>query len=199
MGNRISKVFTTTGDDGTTGLGDGSRVPKYNLRINAIGDVHETNTTIGLVRATLPMKHDRCAKMLERIQNVLFDLGGELSMPGYSIIGKNDVEELEEEMIKLNEHLEPIKNFILPAGSELVARLHHASAVCRRAERSVVQLDNSQKAQKDELGRPMAHHLNPQTLHYLNRLSDYLFTLARYYARYFGEGDVLWSPKPKPE
>lgn len=198
MGNRISKVFTKTGDDGTTGLGDGSRVPKYSLRIEAIGDVHETNTTLGLVRASLPMKHDRCAKTLERIQNVLFDLGGELSIPGYTIIEEDDVRQLEEEITVLNEHLEPLKNFILPAGSEVVSRLHHASAVCRRAERSTARLKNSLQAHKDELGRLRAEQLNEHTLHYLNRLSDYLFTLARYYAKYDG-GDVLWSPKPKPE
>lgn len=181
MGNRLSKIVTKTGDDGTTGLGDGSRVLKSSDRMEVIGDVDELNTCLGLVMAEMDRQHlIEGFNMLRMIQHRLFDLGGELSVPDYTILGENEVDDLEAETTLLNDRLSPLKNFILPGGSEVVTRLHHARAVCRRAERSFVRLAENE-------------HVNREAGKYINRLSDYLFVLARVHAN---GRDVLWEPKP---
>jgi cob(I)alamin adenosyltransferase len=178
MGNRLSKIYTRTGDDGSTGLGDGSRVAKDDARIEAIGAVDELNCTIGLVLcATLP---DEIRTCLLDVQHRLFDLGGELSIPGYTLIGAHHVTVLEARLDRLNENLPALQDFILPGGTGAAARCHLARAVCRRAERRVI-----------TLGRTAS--LNASSLHYLNRLSDLLFVMARYLNRQAGEPDVLWQ------
>lgn len=181
MGNRLSKIVTRTGDDGTTGLGDGSRIVKSHPRMQAIGDVDELNCVIGLALGVLTNSEAIGYDFLVAIQNRLFDLGGELSIPGYFILDEDDVLVIEDEAERLNANLPYLKNFILPGGSELVARIHHARAVARRAERSVVELSNIEP-------------INEEGRKYLNRLSDYLFVLARVHAN---GNDVLWVPKEK--
>src|SRR5262245_24623516 len=172
MGNRLSTIVTRTGDSGTTGLGDGSRVPKDSARIEAIGTVDELNSTIGLLRA-LPGLPADIASLLLRIQHDLFDLGGELAVPGYSAITQAHVDALEEAVERCNEDLPPLKEFILPGGSEAAARCHLARTVARRAERrcwTQANLDGTQTI----------------ALVYLNRLSDLLFVMARVLARQAG-------------
>jgi len=172
MGNRLS------GDDGTTGLGDGARIPKDDARIEALGAVDELNSTIGLLRdAAVPGDIDT---VLSAIQHHLFDLGGELSIPGYQLIKAEAVDHLEAELDRLNAELEPLKEFILPGGTSAAAWCHLARSVCRRAERRVVSLNR--EAQQADTPR-----------HYLNRLSDYLFVLSRYLNKAAGRGDVLWN------
>jgi cob(I)alamin adenosyltransferase len=178
MGNRLTKIYTRTGDDGSTGLGDGARVAKDAARIEAIGAVDELNCVIGLVLcADLPA--ERRAGLLD-IQHRLFDLGGELSIPGHRLLEETHVSGLEQTLDALNAGLEPLRDFILPGGSLAAARCHHARAVCRRAERRVVTLGRSAP-------------VNPAGLHYLNRLSDLLFVLARHLNRAAGNPDVLWQ------
>jgi cob(I)alamin adenosyltransferase len=178
MGNRLSRIYTRTGDDGSTGLGDGSRVTKDDARIESIGAVDELNCTIGLVLcAALP---DDIRGCLLDVQHRLFDLGGELSIPGHTLIGAQHVTALETILDRLNADLAPLQDFILPGGSEAAVRCHFARAVCRRAERRVF-----------TLGR--AARINTCSLHYLNRLSDLLFVLARHLNRQAGEPDVLWQ------
>ncbi len=199
MGNRLSKIVTKTGDDGTTGLGDGSRTLKSSVRIQAIGDVDELNCVIGLVLVELNKSVSyHYEKMTSRqdepsyiypvgyqelveIQHRLFDLGGELSIPDHVIIDEDDVDHLGNLAEEWNAKLPYLKNFILPGGSELVARLHHARAVCRRAERYFVQVSNFEV-------------VNKYSRQYLNRLSDLLFVLARVHSK---GNEVLWSPKEK--
>jgi cob(I)alamin adenosyltransferase len=178
MGNRLSKIYTRTGDDGSTGLGDGSRVAKDDVRIEAIGAVDELNCTIGLVLCeTLP---DDIRACLVDVQHCLFDLGGELSIPGYTLLGAHHVTALETFLDELNNEMPALKEFILPGGSDAAARCHLARAVCRRAERRVI-----------TLGRTAT--LNAAGLHYLNRLSDLLFVMARHLNRQAGVPDVLWQ------
>jgi len=177
MGHRLSKIYTRTGDKGTTGLGDGSRVEKDNLRVGAFGTVDELNSTVGLVLATeLPAS---IRSILNRVQHELFDLGGELCMPGTVLIPGSYVDGLEADLDKLNENLPPLKDFILPGGSESAARCHLARTVCRRAERRVVALA------RDE-------DVNEATIRYLNRLSDFLFVAARVIVRADDGSEVLW-------
>jgi len=177
MGNRLSKIYTRTGDKGTTGLGDGSRVDKDNLRVEAFGTVDELNSTVGLVlAANLPVN---VQTILNRVQHELFDLGGELCVPGTTLIPGHYVEGIEAELDLLNADLPPLKDFILPGGSESAARCHLARTVCRRAERRVITLA------RDE-------DVNPVTIRYLNRLSDFLFVAARVLARADGGSEVLW-------
>lgn len=177
MGNRLSKIYTRTGDDGTTGLGDGSRIPKDDARVEAMGAVDELNSTVGLIRTeTLP---DETEAFLSDVQHNLFDLGGELSIPGYQLVGAQAVDELEKELDRLNAGLDPLKNFILPGGTRAAAWCHLARSICRRAERRVVTL--SRGTEQSDIGR-----------RYLNRLSDYLFVLARHLNKSAGEPDVLW-------
>lgn len=178
MGNRLTKIYTRTGDGGTTGLADGSRVAKDAPRIEAIGAVDELNSVLGVLLAeSLPQAARAC---LENVQNDLFDLGGELSVPGHSIMTKAHVERLERELDGFNASLPPLKEFILPAGSRAAALAHVARTVCRRAERRLVAL-----ARKHKVPPPMRA--------YLNRLSDLLFVLARALNRAEGRPDVLWQ------
>ncbi|MBS1269078.1 MAG: Cobalamin adenosyltransferase [Gammaproteobacteria bacterium] len=178
MGNRLSKIYTRTGDDGSTGLGDGSRIEKDDPRVVTMGAVDELNSTLGLIRTEkLPPDID---EVLSDIQHNLFDLGGELSIPGYRLIDAKAIETLEEELDKLNSGLEPLKEFILPGGTRAAAWCHLARSVCRRAERCVVALTRETK--RTEIPR-----------RYLNRLSDYLFVLARYLNKAAGSPDVQWN------
>lgn len=179
MGHRLSRIYTRTGDDGSTGLGDGSRVPKDSLRVEAYGTVDELNSHIGLLRAELPAGHAAQA-LLSRIQHELFDLGGELCIPGYSLIKEEGIDRLEAGIDTLNETLPPLKDFILPGGNRAASLAHVARTVCRRAERRVHTL----AGQEDISGLG---------LKYLNRLSDYLFVLARVLARENGGTEVLWQ------
>jgi cob(I)alamin adenosyltransferase len=178
MGNRLSKIYTKTGDDGTTGLGDGTRVAKDSARVNAYGTVDEANSTIGLLLAAqLP---DDVRDLLTRVQHQLFDLGGELCIPGHAAISDDDVEALERRLDHYNDDLPPLKDFILPGGGEAAARCHVARTVVRRAERETVALSRHEA-------------VRPQAIRYLNRLSDLLFVLARVLARASGHGEVLWD------
>jgi cob(I)alamin adenosyltransferase len=180
MGNRLSKIFTRTGDKGTTGLGDGSRVAKDDARIEAIGAVDELNSLLGLLLThdlPEPLRDD-----LTRIQHELFDLGGELCIPGHTLIKAEAVARLEKRIELLNEDLPPLKEFILPGGSPAAAACHIARAVCRRAERRVVTLARQAT-------------LNEHLQIYLNRLSDLLFVIARILARRDGQDEKQWQHK----
>lgn len=177
MGNRLSKIYTRTGDKGETGLGDGSRVDKDSLRVEAYGTVDEVNSAVGLVLAAdLPAPVRDC---LTRVQHELFDLGGELCMPGYTLVPDSYVEGLEASLDAFNEDLPPLKDFILPGGSEAAARCHIARTVARRAERRVISLSHNEA-------------VNEISIRYLNRLSDLLFVIARVLARHDGGSEVLW-------
>lgn len=178
MGNRLSKIYTRTGDDGTTGLGDGSRVAKDSARVTAYGTVDEANSAIGLVLACkVP---ENIESLLVGVQHQLFDLGGELCIPGHSAIADADIDRLEQALDELNADLPALKDFILPGGGLAAAHCHLARTVCRRAERETVTL---------------SHHdaVRPQAIRYLNRLSDLLFVIARVLARDSGHGEVLWK------
>jgi cob(I)alamin adenosyltransferase len=178
VGNRLSKIYTRTGDDGTTGLGDGSRVAKDSARVAAYGTVDEANSCIGLVLATdIP---DDVRALLVSVQHQLFDLGGELCIPGHAAIFEADIERLEKSLDAFNDPLPPLKDFILPGGGEAAARCHVARTVVRRAERETVTL-----ARHDAV--------RAEAVRYLNRLSDLLFVLARVLARASGHGEVLWN------
>ncbi|KXU90616.1 cobalamin adenosyltransferase [Caballeronia megalochromosomata] len=183
MGHRLSKIATRTGDDGTTGLGDGSRVSKDDARIAAIGDVDELNSCIGVLLCE-PMPSDVRAA-LTQIQNDLFDLGGELSIPGHSMIQTSHLARLDAWLEEYNATLPPLKEFILPGGSRAAALAHVARTVCRRAERAIV-----------ALGRIETAGVNEAPRRYVNRLSDLMFVLARVLNRADGGVDVLWdSPR----
>lgn len=184
MGNRLTKIYTKTGDAGTTGLGINERIAKDSLRIQAIGDIDELNSVLGLAAEAVtdqPAIFDE----LRQIQHDLFDLGGELAMPGHSLLDETIVDELEQRIDAHNAELEPLKNFILPGGSEANARLHVARSVCRRAERSVVSF-NDAEAQPHRLAQT-----------YLNRLSDYFFVLSRSILKHQGGEEVLWQTRHK--
>jgi cob(I)alamin adenosyltransferase len=178
MGNRLSKIATRTGDKGTTGLGDGSRVDKDSLRVHAMGDVDELNSHIGvLLCEDLPAAlHEE----LRAIQHDLFDLGGELSIPGYTLITEAQVAQLDALLEKYNADLAPLKDFILPGGSRAAAVAHVCRTVCRRAERAIVSLSK-------------ADRINEAPRQYMNRLSDLLFVLARVLNRDAGGKDVQWK------
>ena len=177
MGNRLSKIYTRTGDKGTTGLGDGSRVDKDNLRVEAYGTVDELNSATGLLLAAeLPEEVRTC---LVRTQHELFDLGGELCMPGYTLVPDEYVTGLENDLDSFNENLPPLKDFILPGGSESAARCHLARTIARRAERRLVSLSREED-------------INEVSIRYLNRLSDLLFVIARVLARHDGGAEVIW-------
>ena len=178
MGNRLSKIATRTGDDGSTGLGDGSRTAKNSLRVHAMGDVDELNSHLSVL-----LCEDVPAALREEllsIQHDLFDLGGELCIPGYSMVTEEHVARLDGWLEKYNADLPALQEFILPGGSRAAALAHVCRTVCRRAERSVI-----------ALGHAEALHAHPQ--HYLNRLSDLLFVLARVLNRHAGGSDVLWD------
>ena len=183
---KLNKIYTRTGDQGDTGLADGSRIPKNHVRAQAIGDVDELNCAIGV--AIGAVANDEIRAMLGAIQNELFDLGADIATPGDDFapsdmalrIVQAQIDRIEREIDRMNENLEPLRSFILPAGAGGVAELHLARAVARRAERSAV-----------AASREVA--LNPLALIYLNRLSDWLFVAARFVAAKRG-GDVLWQP-----
>ena len=179
MGNRLSKIYTRTGDDGTTGLGDGSRVAKDSLRVAAYGTTDELNSTIGMVLAADGVP-DAVREALVQVQHDLFDLGGELCIPGMEMVHDDDIERLEQVLDGFNAGLPALKEFILPGGGMAAACCHLARTVCRRAERKVVSLAH-------------AESVRPQVARYLNRLSDLLFVLARVLARASGHGEVLWQ------
>ncbi|MDT8404753.1 cob(I)yrinic acid a,c-diamide adenosyltransferase [Sulfuriflexus sp.] len=179
MGHRLSKIYTRTGDAGDTGLGDGSRVAKDSLRVESYGAVDELNSIVGMVLAhPLPATVKAC---LEDVQHDLFDLGGELSVPGYKTLTPAYSTRLEEQLDSFNADLPMLKEFILPAGGLATSACHLARAVCRRAERRVVSL------KRDE-------DINPAIITYLNRLSDLLFVMARVLARHEHGNEVLWQP-----
>jgi cob(I)alamin adenosyltransferase len=179
MGKRLTKVYTRTGDDGTTGLGNGSRVAKDSPRIDAIGAVDELNSYLGVLLAEDIEKDVRLK--LENIQHDLFDLGGDLSIPGRVSLDSAQVARLEQELDEYNATLEALKEFILPGGARAAALCHVARTVCRRAERYVVALYRNETA--------IVIHI-----HYLNRLSDFLFVLSRIINRQQGIKEVLWQP-----
>jgi cob(I)alamin adenosyltransferase len=180
MGHRLSKIYTRTGDDGSTGLGDGTRVPKDDVRVEAYGTVDELNAGIGLLRAELDATH-AAQQLLDAVQHDLFDLGGELCIPGYRLLKAEQIDLLEKSIDALNAALPMLKEFILPGGNRAAALAHMARTVCRRAERRVFTL-----AQQEE-------NVGALPLQYLNRLSDYLFVLARALARENGGSEVLWN------
>jgi cob(I)alamin adenosyltransferase len=178
MGNRLSKITTRTGDGGETGLGDGTRVSKCSDRVQALGDVDELNSAIGvLVCEPLPAA---LSGLLTDIQHDLFDLGGELAIPGYILIKPEQVARLEEELIRLNGELQPLKEFILPGGTRAASLAHLARTICRRAERAVI-------------AASAEGPISSASRQYLNRLSDLLFVIGRTLNRLAGRGDVLWQ------
>lgn len=183
MGNRLTKIYTRTGDDGTTGLGTGERVAKDSPRVEAYGTVDELNCWLGMVLETAGLPA-AVREGLAGIQHRLFDLGGELAVPGRSVIQPEDTRALEELLDQFNAGLPPLKDFVLPGGSPGASACHLARAVCRRAERRVLTL------QRQEM-------VNAESLRYLNRLSDLLFVLSRVLARAGGGTEVLWQPRPK--
>ena len=178
MGHRLSKIYTRTGDSGETGLGDGSRVPKDGLRVHALGEIDELNSALGLLLAEELPAGIRAA--LIDIQHDLFDLGGEVCIPGHASMGEAQVARLETLLDEHNAHLAPLKEFILPGGTRAASLAHLARAICRRAERALVSLSRAEAVQAP-------------ALKYLNRLSDLLFVLGRVLNR-SGGGDVLWQP-----
>jgi cob(I)alamin adenosyltransferase len=181
MGHRLSKIYTRTGDDGTTGLGDGSRVPKTHARIDAYGTVDEANSAIGVVLAVPGLPAD-VSEALTKIQHELFDLGGELAVPGYRAILDSHIEQLEQCLDRFNDPLPPLKEFILPGGGPAAAACHVARAITRRAERGAWALAQSET-------------VAPQVMRYLNRLSDLLFVVARVLARHENGQEVMWRRK----
>lgn len=178
MGNRLSKIYTRTGDDGSTGLGDGTRVAKDSVRVTAYGTVDELNSAIGVVLACDVSEGVR--EVLTQAQHDLFDLGGELCIPGMAMVHGADIDRLESVLDRFNEDLPALKDFILPGGGMAAAQCHVARTVCRRAEREVVTLSRHEA-------------VRVEAVHYLNRLSDLLFVLARVLARESGHGEVLWQ------
>lgn len=185
MGHRLSKIYTRTGDSGTTGLGDGSRVAKDDLRIIALGDVDELNSCIGILRAQITASsiEDKAAwdKSLSLIQHWLFDLGGEVCIPNYNMVLPVAVEFLENEIDRMNEDLPMLKDFILPAGTLTCSYAHQARSVCRRAERSLMTVHS-----RDQ-------NIQATSLQLLNRLSDWLFVASRTLQRAEGGSEVLWQ------
>ncbi|MCW5588710.1 MAG: cob(I)yrinic acid a,c-diamide adenosyltransferase [Legionellales bacterium] len=179
MGHRLSKIYTRTGDDGSTGLGDGSRISKDDIRVQAYGTIDELNSFIGLL-LTVPNLPENLAACLIEIQHDLFDIGGELCLPGTQFIPENYVTRLEKNLDAVNADLPRLKEFILPGGNTAAAYAHVARTVCRRAERELVTLNRIAP-------------INLATLHYMNRLSDLLFVFARALARQDGGTEVLWS------
>ncbi|MEK6806044.1 MAG: cob(I)yrinic acid a,c-diamide adenosyltransferase [Pseudomonadota bacterium] len=178
MGHRLSKIVTRTGDAGTTGLANNTRVVKTDARIAALGEVDELNCQIGVLLSLKPPR--AIAAALSRVQNELFDLGGELSLPGVTMVNDAHLAKLEADAQAFNKKLPPLKEFVLPGGSPAAAAAHLARAVCRRAERALWTLH----AQSP---------LNPNAPRYLNRLSDLLFIVARTLARASKGGEVMWK------
>ena len=189
MGNRLTKIYTRTGDDGTTGMADGSRVSKADALFFVMGDVDELNAHIGMILAQIEaLEADKAQRFtaisdsLSTVQHLLFNIGGELAMPEYKGISESHISWLESEIDTFNQDLPALKDFILPAGSPLVSQVHIARTVCRRAERQAVNLQQiSEQA------------ISANALKLLNRLSDWLFVLSRYCAKVEGSKEVLWD------
>ena len=185
MGHRLSKIYTRTGDTGTTGLGDGSRVAKDDLRIAALGDVDELNSIVGVLRSQIAVStiEDKATwdKSLSLIQHWLFDLGGEVCIPGYHLLQPLSIEFLEKEIDRMNEALPMLKDFILPAGTLSCSYAHQARSVCRRAERSLMTVQS-----RDQ-------NIQSTALQLLNRLSDWFFVVSRTLQRAEGGSEVLWQ------
>ena len=179
MGHRLSKIYTRTGDDGTTGLGDGSRTSKDALRVEAYGSVDEANSAIGMVLAENSVPED-IRRSLTGVQHDLFELGGELCIPGHSAVTAEYIDRLENDLDALNADLPPLKDFILPGGGRAAAACHLARTITRRAERRVTTLAG-------------AEDVRSECLRYLNRLSDLLFVVARVLARKESGQEVLWD------
>lgn len=178
MGYRLSKIYTRTGDKGDTGMADGSRVAKDDIKVVAIGDIDELNCQIGVLISEIS---DRgLLDLLNRIQHILFDLGAEITLPEYEAINASHIDYLEQQLDEMNQHLKPLEEFILPGGSRSAAACHLARAVCRRAERSLVKLNRE-------------HTVNMQTLAFINRLSDLLFVMARKLCVDAGAAEIYWQ------
>ena len=182
MGNRLTQIATRTGDDGSTGLGDNTRVPKDHLRVQAMGDVDELNSHIGLLLCE-PMPGE-VRELLVDVQHQLFNLGGELSMPGYTLLKPEALLQLDEALATHNATLPRLAEFILPAGTRAASQAHVCRTVCRRAERAIV-----------TLGKAETIHEHPRQ--YVNRLSDLMFVLSRVLNRFGGGSDVLWQHERK--
>lgn len=184
MGKRLSKIYTRTGDQGETGLGDGSRLAKDHSRVHAMGSCDELNSHLGLVIEEIKQSNEPTLAFLVdflcRCQHRIFDLGGEISIPGFEIVNDEHVTELEQILDQMNEHLPPLDNFIMPGGSHLIAVIHLARSVARRAERDIVNLARTDK-------------INTAGLRYINRLSDLLFVTARFVAKETCVTEVLWE------
>lgn len=193
MGNRLSKIYTRSGDQGDTGLGTNARISKHASRVHAMGEVDELNSWIGHIRSALTPPHPQDAQ-LSQVQHDLFDVGGELAMPGYALLQENLVTELEAAIDQLNADLPPLENFILPAGNEATSRAHIARSVARRAERQLWSLLSEETA----AGHAAQERVSERSIQYVNRLSDYLFVLARSLARENGGQEVLWHSRHKP-
>ncbi len=181
MGHRLSKIYTKIGDNGTTGLGDGKRIAKDDVRVEAFGTVDELNCAIGMLISQLD-KSETIAIHLTSIQHDLFNLGGELCIPNTKLIDEDDVTRIEQTLDELNTELPYLKDFILPGGNLAASSCHLARAICRRAERRMVSLHQQQP-------------LNVHSLAYINRLSDLLFVIARVLARADGGQEILWKHK----
>lgn len=179
MGKRLSKIYTRTGDDGTTGLGDGTRVAKDNLRVDAYGTVDEANSALGMVLASASVPQN-VRKILTEVQHDLFELGGELCIPGHSAVTDEFITRLENELDTLNADLPALQEFILPGGGTAAAACHLARTIVRRAERITTTLAGTDS-------------VRPEALRYLNRLSDLLFVIARVLARAESGQEVLWD------
>ena len=177
MAKRLTRIYTRTGDDGTTGLAGGERIPKDHVRVEAIGSVDELNSFVGLLRTTTP--DAQTDRLLEAVQHRLFDLGGELAMPGSELLQANHTVDLEQALERYNAALPPLEEFVLPGGNAAAANCHIARSVCRRSERELLRLSRVEP-------------VNSASVIYLNRLSDLLFVLARTLARRDGGKEVTW-------
>jgi cob(I)alamin adenosyltransferase len=178
VGNRLSRIYTRTGDDGTTGLGDGTRIAKDSARVSAFGTVDELNSAVGIVLACeIPAEIEL---ILTRVQHELFNLGGELCIPGAAMVHDADIQQLEKDLDRLNDTLPALKEFILPGGGMAAAQCHLARTIARRAERETITLGRSEI-------------VRGEAIRYLNRLSDLLFVIARILARASAHGEVLWN------
>jgi len=182
VGNRLSKIYTKTGDDCTTGLGDGSRTPKSSLRIKALGAIDEANAQLGLLIDLIPSQSDPLKTELIHLSHRLFDLGGEISIPDYRILTYSDVIEIEQLIDKLNEPLPPLKNFIMPSGAQCISQAHVLRAVTRRAEISIVELKED------------GANISDDSYQFINRLSDLWFVVARHLAAELAVEERLWEP-----
>jgi cob(I)alamin adenosyltransferase len=178
MGNRLTSIYTKTGDDGTTGLANGNRIDKSSIRVEAMGNLDELNSIIGVIEAS-DIPSDISGYLLN-IQHRLFDIGGEIAAPGNAVTAPGSIERLEELIDSYNEDLPKLKEFVLPGGALAASICHLARSVCRRCERSLVELSRTE-------------YLNPESLRYINRLSDLLFVLARTLNQGKGGKEILWD------